>query len=207
MKITAVKQQAHCPQKYNVFVDGAFAFSLIKEDIIYFKLKEGNEIAQEKYDFIQNELIYIQAQDKALHYIGYKMRTEKEVCQKLYQKGFAENVVQRVMEFLKKYEYVDDEKYCEGYIKERLLISPRAKYALKMELRQRGVLESTICKVLDKMDIDELGDAVRLLEKKCFYLDDMNEKEKKRLFGFLQRRGYCYDIIKEAFAYVQKKEE
>lgn len=180
---------------------------MIKEDIIYFKLKEGNEIAQEKYDFIQNELIYIQAQDKALHYIGYKMRTEKEVFQKLYQKGFAENVVQRVMEFLKKYEYVDDEKYCEGYIKERLLISPRAKYALKMELRQRGVLESTICKVLDKMDIDELGDAVRLLEKKCFSLDDMNEKEKKRLFGFLQRRGYCYDIIKEAFAYVQKKEE
>ena len=67
MKVTAITQQAHYPQRYNVFIDGSFAFGLIMEDIIYFKLKEGNEIPKEKYDYIQNELIYIQAQDTALH--------------------------------------------------------------------------------------------------------------------------------------------
>ena len=177
------------------------------EDIIYFKLKEGNEISKEKYDYIQNELIYIQAQDTALHYIGYKMRTEKEVFKKLYEKGFSENVIERVMEFLKKYQYIEDEKYCESYIKERIRFNPRGKYALKMELRQKAIADSIIDKTLEKIEIDELGDAIRLLEKKCFSLDDINEKEKKRLLGFLQRRGYSYDIIKEAFAYIEQKEE
>ena len=207
MKVTAITQQAHYPQRYNVFIDGSFAFGLIMEDIIYFKLKEGNEISKEKYDYIQNELIYIQAQDTALHYIGYKMRTEKEVFKKLYEKGFSENVIERVMEFLKKYQYIEDEKYCESYIKERIRFNPRGKYALKMELRQKAIADSIIDKTLEKIEKDELGDAIRLLEKKCFSLDDINEKEKKRLLGFLQRRGYSYDIIKEAFAYIEQKEE
>ena len=54
------------------------------------------------------------------------------------------------------------------------------------------------------MNIDEFGDAVKLLEKKCLYLEKIDEKEKKRLSAFLQRRGYSYDIIKESFEYVTK---
>ena len=74
-----------------------------------------------------------------------------------------------------------------------------------MELKQKGIQESIICKTLEQMDIDEFGDAVRLLEKKCARFDTIDEKEKKRLFAFLQRRGYSYDIIKEAFSYVLKQ--
>jgi len=73
-----------------------------------------------------------------------------------------------------------------------------------MELKQKGIKESIICKKLEQANIDEFGDAVKLLEKKCFYLEEIDEKEKKRLIAFLQRRGYSYDIIKESFEYVTK---
>ncbi len=206
VKITAITQQVHQPERYSVFIDGEFAFGLIMQDIVYFKLKEGEEIAQEKYDYIKNELVYIKAQDTALYYIGYKMRTETEVRKKLIEKNFTEDIIERVVEFLKRYNYVDDEKYCSSYIKERLRCNPKGKYALKMELKQRGVKESIICRALEQSDIDEFGDAVKLLEKRCYDLGDIDEKEKKRLIVFLQRRGYSYDIIKEAFNSVTKKE-
>lgn len=206
MIVTAITQQKNNKDRYSVFIDDNFAFGLIMQDIVYFKLKQGEEITQEKYDFIQNELIYIQAQNTALHYIGYKMRTEQEVRKKLFEKEYTEYIIERVINFLIKYQYIDDMKYSESYIKQRLQYNPKGIYVLKMELKQRGVKQNVIDKAVENMNIDELSDAIKLLQKKCFYLDDIDEKNKKRLFAFLQRRGYSYDIIKEAFAYVTKNE-
>ena len=206
MIVTAITQQKNNKDRYSVFIDDNFAFGLIMQDIVYFKLKQGEEITQEKYDFIQNELIYIQAQNTALHYIGYKMRTEQEVRKKLFEKEYTEYIIERVINFLIKYQYIDDMKYSESYIKQRLQYNPKGIYVLKMELKQRGVKQNIIDRAVENMNIDELSDAIKLLQKKCFYLDDIDEKNKKRLFAFLQRRGYSYDIIKEAFAYVTKNE-
>ncbi len=202
MIITAITQQKNNKDRYSVFIDDNFAFGLIMQDIVYFKLKQGEEISQEKYDFIQNELIYIQAQDIALHY----MRTEQEVRKKLFEKEYTEYIIERVIHFLIEYHYIDDMKYCKSYIKQRLQCNPKGVYVLKMELKQRGIKQSIIDKAIENSDVDELNDAIKLLQKKCLYLDDIDEKNKKRLFAFLQRRGYSYDIIKEAFAYVTKNE-
>ena len=206
MIITAITQQKNNKDRYSVFIDDNFAFGLIMQDIVYFKLKQGEEISQEKYSFIQNELIYIQAEDIALHYIAYKMRTEQEVRKKLFEKEYTEYIIERVIHFLIEYHYIDDMKYCKSYIKQRLQYNPKGVYILKMELKQRGIKQSIIDKAIENSDIDELNDAIKLLQKKCLYLDDIDEKNKKRLFAFLQRRGYSYDIIKEAFAYVTKNE-
>ena len=206
MIITAITQQKNNKDRYSVFIDDNFAFGLIMQDIVYFKLKQGEEISQEKYNFIQNELIYIQAQDIALHYIAYKMRTEQEVRKKLFEKEYTEYIIERVIHFLIEYHYIDDMKYCKSYIKQRLQYNPKGVYILKMELKQRGIKQSILDKAIENSDIDELNDAIKLLQKKCLYLDDIDEKNKKRLFAFLQRRGYSYDIIKEAFAYVTKNE-
>ena len=79
MLVTAIIPQKKDPAKRNIFIDGEFAFSLIAQDVLYFKLREGEPIPQETFDIIQDNLIYIQAQDTALHYLGYKMRTEAEL--------------------------------------------------------------------------------------------------------------------------------
>ena len=54
MIITAITQQKNNKDRYSVFIDDNFAFGLIMQDIVYFKLKQGEEISQEKYNFIQN---------------------------------------------------------------------------------------------------------------------------------------------------------
>ena len=70
MLVTAIVSQKHDNSKQNIFIDNVFAFALVSQDVAYFKLKEGCEISQEQYDFIQNNLIYIKAQDTALYYFG-----------------------------------------------------------------------------------------------------------------------------------------
>lgn len=198
MLVTEIKPQKRDETRYNIFIDGEYAFALPMEDILYFKLKEGCETSEETVRYIRQKLIYIRAQDAALHYIGYKMRTEEEICRKLREKDFAEDVISEVMEFLRKYGYADDHEYCEKFIRERLRLHPKSRYALRIELRQKGVAAKTIEAALGEAEIDEAGDALRWLEKKARNWPPEG-KEKKRLQDFLLRKGYSYDIIREAF--------
>lgn len=205
MRVTAIEPQKRDPSRYNIFIDGEYAFALPMQDILYFKLKEGQEAAEETIEFIRKNLIYIKAQDTALHFIGYKMRTVQEIRRKLAEKEFAEETIEKVIAFLEKYGYADDREYCRKYIKEKLRMKPKSGYALKIELRQRGISPRTIDEVMGEMEMDEAGDAFRWLEKKSRgQWPPENEKKKKQLYDFLLRKGYSYDIIGEAFRQMEE---
>lgn len=200
MLVTAITPQKRDETRYNIFIDGEYAFALPMQDILYFKLKEGQEAAEETIDFIRKNLIYIKAQDTALHFIGYKMRTVQEIRRKLAEKEFAEETIEEVIAFLEKYGYADDREYCRKYIREKLRMKPKSGYALKIELRQRGISSRIIEEVMGETELDEAGDAFRWLEKKNRgQWPPENEKKKKQLYDFLLRKGYSYDIIGEAF--------
>lgn len=209
MLVTAIVPQKKDENRQNIFVDGAFAFALVKQDVLYFKLKEGCEISQETYDFIQENLIYIKAQDTALYYLGYKMRTEAEVRKKLQEKEFSEDVIEKVMAFLAKYKYCNDKEYAVKFVKERLRLHPKGVYGLKMELRQKGIAEQWIAQALEETEIDETTDALMWIGKKTRGQDikTLDEKQKRRIQAFLQRKGYRWQTIAEAFAIAEEGEE
>lgn len=205
MLITAITQQKRDPSRYNIFIDGAYAFALPMQDILYFKLKEGQEAAEETIAFIRKNLIYIKAQDTALHYIGYKMRTVQEIRRKLTEKAFAEETIDEVIAFLEKYGYADDREYCRKYIKETLRMKPKSGYALKIELRQRGVSSHIIDEVMAETEMDEQTDALYWLQKKSRgQWAELGEKKRKQLQDFLLRKGYSYDIIRDAFRQMEE---
>lgn len=199
MIVTEIREQKRIEGKYNIFIDGEYAFALFAQDVAYFKLKENSEISKETFIYIQETLIYIKAQDTALYYIGYKMRTEKEVRKKLEEKEFSEVIADKVIEFLEKYNYLNDEEYTQKYVKHREKSSPRSAYALKYELKQKGISD----KILEKSSIDEqieeVDGAVYWLNKKTRGDIPTDFKAKNKLIQFLQRKGYRYDVICQAF--------
>lgn len=207
MLVTAITQQKRDPGRYNIFLDGEYAFSLPMQDILYFKLKEGQEAAEETIDYIQSSLLYIKAQDTALHYIGYKMRTVQEIRRKLTEKEFPEDVTERVLLFLEKYGYADDREYCRKYIKETLRLKPKGSYAIKAELKQRGIAENLIAEALAETELDEAGDALFWLRKKTKGVYPTEQKEKKRVYDFLLRKGYSYSVIAEALRQMEEGED
>lgn len=207
MRVTDITPQKRDTGRFNVFIDGAYIFALVPQDIAYFKLKEGQEVSAETVAFIQKNLIYIKAQETALHYIGYKMRTVKEVTQKLREKEFSESTIVQVLEFLQKYKYTDDEEYALRYIRQRQRLNPRSAYLLRLELMERGVGEDICRRVLAETPPQEAEDAFVWLEKKARGVWPLDEKKKKQVVGFLQRKGYSYDIIKTAFRHKDEEQQ
>ncbi len=205
MTVTKIEQQKKDKSRYSVYIDGEFAFGLIMEDILYFKLREGQEISDETYEYIMDTTLYIKAQDTAVRYLGYKMRTKREVENKLKEYEFPDSIILRVIEFLEKYEYVDDRNYCRKYIKETMKLRPKGIFLIKKELRERGAADNIIEEAISEAEIDEQPLAEALLERKYEDFANMDHKELARVYGFLQRKGFSYGVIKAAVASLAEK--
>jgi len=198
LKITDIKKQKHNKKRYSVFVDGKFAFGLDETDILYYKLLNSDEITEEKFNYIKENVVFSKARDTALKYINFKRRTKKEIVNKLKEKEFTGDIIEKVTSLFEKYGYIDDYAYAGGYLRDKFNLKGFGKERIKYELKQRGVSEEIIERVMDENNIDETARAVKLIEKK-YGVWDYDIKEKRRIEGFLLRRGYCREVIREAF--------
>ena len=199
MQISKIERQIKNKERYSIFIDDEFVFGLSGVDVLQYKLKEGEEITQDRYEYLLNNVVYLKARDKAVRYLAYKPRTKTEVVQKLKQDEYTEEIISRVLEEMEKYNYINDEEYTNLYVQ---YLSSKKKYGtkrIKFELERKGIEKDIICKVLNDADFEEVESAILLLEKKLRGGKMLTPDSKQRYYGFLARRGYSNDIIKKAF--------
>lgn len=199
MTITKIEKQVNNQKRYSIYIDEKFAFGVSEEDLIYFKLKENSEITEQRYNYIMEYVIYTKAKDKAYKFLGYKARSEKEVRDKLIKENYPQEIIDRIIELFKHYNYINDENYTKAYINNRIKFKPRAKRMLKYELAQKGIDSDTIENIIDSSNIDETDIAINLLQKKLKNKKDIEQKEKQRIYNYMLRRGFDYETINKAF--------
>lgn len=207
MTVTKVEKQKNNEKRYSVYIDGEFVFGMSGEDILYFKLTEGKELDEERYRYIMEYVLYVKAREQAYNYLGYKSRTEKELRQKLTNSGYPEDITEKVVELMKKYNYLNDENYAKSHIKDRIKFKPSGKRLLKYELSQKGISEEVIQKAVEETDIDELEMAVSILEKKSKGKDLSDRKQKEKLYMYLIRKGFDYETVNKAFRMIMENME
>lgn len=198
MIITEIREQKKDSSRCSVYIDGVFAFGILKKDAEYFKLKEGAELARERYDFIMHNLVYIKAQDMALSFISSRMRTLEEVRKKLADNEYPDEIAAEVLKFLKKYGYADDAAYCAAYIRECRKLRPKGRRLIEYELRLKGAGALDIEKAFELEEYDELEAANMLAAKKMRRRDALDAAAKRKLEAMLERRGFGWEVIKEA---------
>lgn len=194
-KITSIEVQKRNVNRVNVYIDEVFTFACDAELIYKQGIQKDTVIDVESIKEIVKEDEFIKCKNSALRTVEKTYKTEKELKDKLMEKGFEEDTIKKSLDFLKEYNLLNDEKYTEMYIKDRLRSQGRNK--IKYSLIRKGVSEEII---LDKManidDDDENEIAFKLAEKK-FNILKKKESDKyklsQKLFRFLLSKGYDYD--------------
>lgn len=199
MKITKIEQQKNNKNRWSVFIDGEFAFGINGEEVYDFKLSVGKDINMEEIEKMLIEKEYSKAKDAALNFLSFKARSEKEVRDKLLIKEYNETIINRVIEFLKRYEYINDEKYAKSFVKDGIKLKNVGRKKLIYDLRQKGIKTEIIDHVLDNTDLDEINNVLKLIDKKISNKDELDLKNKQRIYHFLIRKGFSYEIIRKAF--------
>jgi len=192
-KITALKTQKRNPQRVNVYIDGEFAFGLSR--IVATWLQVGQEISEKKILELKNHDAKEVAYQKALNYLSYRFRSELEVRRNLEKKEVSEEIIQKVIERLRKNGLVDDLRFAQLWVENRKEFHPRSRRALAVELHQKGVGDEIIDQVLQDVDDDEL--AYRVAQKHARKYEQLDWPDfQKKLSGYLSRRGFYYGTIK-----------
>jgi len=193
-KITALQPQKRNPNRVNVHLDGEFAFGLARITAAW--LTVGQELSPDKIERLLAEDETEVAYQRALRFLSYRPRSEKEVVDNLQKHETPEQVVEEIIERLKQNGMVDDVKFARLWLENRSEFRPRGYYALRSELRQKGIGDAVIETSLG--EIDELELAFRAGRKKAAKLTSGDEQVfKQKLYGFLSRRGFNYEIISD----------
>ena len=141
----------------------------------------------------------ISARDYALKVIGFKDRTEKEIREKLTQKGYDEIIIEDETEFLKSYGFINDSRYAERFTHDAINIKKWGKARIKTELLRKGIereiIENTIEDIFSELEDDRIFTE---MQKRFKNSDFSNMKERTRIFNFYLRRGFSPDEIKGA---------
>lgn len=180
-------------RKCKVFLGEDFAFVLYKSEATRFHIEEENDLSEQTYEKIKEEILLKRARDRALYLLQSQGRTKAEMIQKLQKDGYPDDVIREVMSFLEEYHFVDDSSYTENHI--HVNKSRKSPRQIVFELQQKGVDKDTISRMLEEAPINE-DDTVRaLLKKKTGGQIPADWKERQKLADFLGRKGFSFDVI------------
>ena len=77
--------------------------------------------------------------NKALEFLSYRTRSEKEVREKLKLKQAEPQVFEKVISKLKEKRFINDEEFARQWIENRERFKPRSLRLIRLELRQKGI--------------------------------------------------------------------
>ena len=193
-RITALKVQEHNTQRVNVYLDGEFAFGLSRITAAWLRL--GQELSDEKVSELQNQDAVEVAYQKALQLLERRPRAEAEIRRSLNKHDMPEEVIEAVMERLRRSGLVNDEQFARTWVENRTEFRPRSRRALAAEMRQHGLTHETIQQTLSETDLDEEAIAYQAGLKQSRKLSQLEWLDfRRKLSAFLARRGFGYEVI------------
>lgn len=212
MFITRIEVQKNNPKKFNIYVNKGheeeFGFSVMEDTLVKFGLRKGLELNEFDVIEIQYGDEMRKAYNQAVEYLGYKMRTKKEVYEHLSNKNVSEQIVLEVLQYLIDQKYIDDEEYVKAYVRTQINTSKKGPLMIKKELQEKGITDSMIEEALTQYTNEQQIDvAYKIAEKYLTKSENISFLQmKQKIEQSLLRKGFPFSIINIVLDMLPKEE-
>lgn len=134
--------------------------------------------------------------NRALHFLSFRARSEKEIKDFLAKKDIHENKIKNTIHKLQELSFIDDESFAIQWVND-MQKKGKSKFIIKGELLFKGIEKDIIDKLLDSAK-DDYTTAKDLIEKKYRRFEKYKGQEYfQKTSSFLQRKGFNWEIIKK----------
>ena len=201
MIITAITPSSRKEGRFDVLVDGR-SFALVALDIVErLDLGVGVALTPAKERALLDEADALATYDRALNLLAVQARSSRDLKRRLVQKGEPAPYVDRAIERLTAVGLLDDAQFARQLARSKALGQGASKRRVQQEMFKRGVArdvaDEAITEVFEEEEVDETGNAEAAARKKLRTLAGVDgETRRRRLYGFLARRGYGPDAIR-----------
>jgi regulatory protein len=202
MLITQIVKVSNSKSK--VYLDQEFAFLLYIGEIRRYQIKEGEELSEETYRQLMEEVLPKRAKLRCMHLLEARDYTVWELCDKMRQGGYPETVREEAIAYVSSFGYLDDARYTERYI--RSYSGQKSRRRIQQELFRKGIDKELMERVWQQeeeqngQNVQEEEEALiqKLLAKKKYIPEASDDKERRRLYAMLARKGFDGDAIARA---------
>ncbi|WP_282941940.1 RecX family transcriptional regulator [Paenibacillus sp. RC67] len=195
--ITKIERQKRIKDRYNLFIDEQFAFSVHEDILIKQRLVKGTVISIEHFKVILHAQEKQQAYLDAIRLLSVRLRSEHELKARLKQKGYEPEIRAITLDRLRQEKYVDDGLFAEQLTMQRIRSQKKGRNWVKQELKHKGLQPEQIVQALEQVDeATEYRHAFDLVYKKyrAEFAED-SVKARRKAMGFLMRRGYSSSLV------------
>lgn len=203
-RVTRLESTGSRDTRVRVHLDGEPRCVLPRSVVDELGVAEGRDLDGEEVDRLLARGRRQEALDAAFAYLGHRARSERELERHLRGKGFEDVVVEQAVARCRELDYVDDREFALSYVRDRIRLKPRGVFRLKAELRKKGVsdadAEAGIARAFEQEEVTERDLLERAARKRwSSRRTEDPEKLRRRLYGYLQRRGFpatdIYDVV------------
>jgi len=145
-----------------------------------------------------------QIKRKMERYCIYQDRCHQEVEKKLREFFLIDIAKEEILLHLMEHDFLNETRFSQSYARGKFRIKKYGKQRIVRELKSRNITAYNIKKALNEIEEEVYkATAFELVVKKNASLTEQNPfKKKKKLFDYMARKGYEYDLINEAIATV-----
>ena len=191
-EITGVQERR---DRARIYVDGEFWAEIDAGVAAERGLREGVALSLEELSEARIAGERVLAMNRALGFLGYRARSEREVRDRLRRYGYGDQTVESVIERLEELGYLDDEEFARLVAREK-----SRKYGPRRvlgELRKSGLDTETAQGAVEEefAGRSELQEAFSAAERR--YNKGGSVAEARKVYGFLMRRGYSAEVCSE----------
>lgn len=179
---------------------------LDKETVLKNGLKIGQSFDDEQIAELEYSSALARAVSKAMWLVTRRDYSKKEMLGRLKQDGFLPDAAEEAVETLSQAGVIDDERFAYNFAYNLKVNRKLGKRAIVTELLMKGVSREIADAVTEEFCDDEVSSAAEIIRMKYRGFNE-DEKINRRMFAALQRKGYSYNVIREAMDLVESEIE
>lgn len=144
-------------------------------------------------EFLQQQ--YQQLKDSAMRLLGRREHSRFELRQKLVKKGWPNNQVAELLDWLVEQGWQSDERFAEIFVRDKLMQGQGALKIIAQATQQRGLKRELVEQLLAAQQPDWRQRCRELHQRKFGEQPPVDRKEWEKRVRFLQQRGFTGDDI------------
>jgi regulatory protein len=198
--ITKIEKQKKNSKRWNLYVDGEFACGISEDTFLNFGFRTNDEISENTLDEVKRFDEYQFAKKSALDFLAYRIRSRKEIVDKLKAKKISAETIEKTIAHIEKLGLINDEEFAKLLVQSSTGKNPSGKSVIRQKLYKKGISKDIIEKVItetfnEKKELTLVLDIFSKYKKKLAGLDKIHKR--KKMFEHLARKGFDFDIINE----------
>lgn len=197
--ITAIRAQTRDTRRVNLIIDGEFALGVSLDTLTHEGLFVGQVLDATQIAQLVATDAYDRAKQAAIRLLELRPRSQREIQDRLRQRGFAPDTIAQVVARLGEIGLIDDQAFAHYLTEQRTRQAQRGSMAIKQDLQRHGIANHTIQHVM-QAQADATNDAAGAEKHAQKLLPRLKHLDRsafvRRLSGALQRRGYPADVVR-----------